>query len=188
MNRIDPVGGVITRRLKARRGLSMVEAMISLVIAATLLTAVGLAFTSTARAMTINDEFFRATQSARVSLTRIIGQVRCGTVNEKDPANGQPYGNGASVSWIELITDTNQDITYKYDSTAKTLLMINNATPTRSYVLARNVQDASFVLGMGKNANNADCVSRVSMNISVQVGANLVRLSGAAAPRMMMTY
>ena len=37
-----------------RSGLTMVEAMVSLVIAATVLTAVGAAFTATARAMQIN--------------------------------------------------------------------------------------------------------------------------------------
>jgi Tfp pilus assembly protein PilW len=160
-----------------RRGLSIVEAMISLVIAATLLTACGMAFVSTAKAMNVNDEFFRATQSARISLVRITAHVRRGAVDEK-----------STTTNLHVITDTNQDITYKMDATTNQLQMINNTTGV-TYVLARNVQTPTpFSIDLGTDYNNAQCVSRVSVNLLVRVGNNEVRLSGSAAPRRNLVY
>ena len=52
------------RLRRSRAGLGMVEAMISLAIAASLLTAVAMAFRASADAVDQNDQFFRATQAA----------------------------------------------------------------------------------------------------------------------------
>src|ERR1041384_6192160 len=59
-----------------RRGLSIVEVLISLAITSVLLTAVSAAFTASSEAVENNDEFFRATQAARVSMTQILTEVR----------------------------------------------------------------------------------------------------------------
>src|SRR4051812_16805352 len=98
-----------------RHGLGMVEALISLAIAATLLTAVAAGFVGSAEAINANDRFTRAAQGGRVSLNRILTQVRRGT-----PAND------STASTLHMITDTGEDITYAYDSTASTLRLITN--------------------------------------------------------------
>ena len=51
-----------------------------------------MAFVSSARAMEMNDQFFRATQAARVSVTRITTQVRDAMV-DPDPT----YSNTTSL-------------------------------------------------------------------------------------------
>ena len=161
-----------------RSGLGMVEALISLAIAAALLTAVGVAFTSSAKAMKINDDFFRANQAARVALNRIMTQARCGSVDETSTSTS-----------LHIITDTLKDVTYTYDSANKQLKLITNYSLTDpDYVLARNVSSCSFIVDLGTDYNNAPCVSRVTMNIKVTCGTNDVLLSGSAAPRRNVVY
>src|SRR5438874_5956452 len=102
-----------------RHGLGLVEALISLAIAAALLTAVAIGFVASARAINENDQFFRAAQSGRVSLNRILTQVRRGT-----PAND------STATSLHLLTDTGQDITYSYNSTTKQLKLVTNTITT----------------------------------------------------------
>src|SRR5438132_4535315 len=92
-------------RRRRRAGLGMVEALISLAICAALLTAVAAAFRASADAIEQNDQFFRATQAARVALTRILTQVRRGT-----PATDSTSSN------LHLLTDNGLDVSYHYDS------------------------------------------------------------------------
>jgi len=186
-----------------RGGLSIVECMISLVIAATLLTATAMAFSATTKAMKYNDEFFNATQAGRVSLLRILKQVRTGTVSEKNPLTGVDFNDNDVTNVIEVVTpDTiksdgttvlGKDYVYKYDSTTlptPTLRMWVKpyATNDPGQVLARNLTSLTFRVGIGTDANNHKCVSLVTVNIVVKIGNNEVRLSGSAAPRQMLTY
>lgn len=183
---------------RRRSGLSMVEAMIALAITAMLLTAVGAAFTSSAKAMEINDQFFRASQGARVAVNRIMTQARRGTVSEKDAYDQiTNLTDNQTVTYIRLITPIDPaDLTkvaeyiYKFDSTAKELQMyrvVNNVIGAKN-VLAKDVIAGNFVIGIGKDANNAKCVSRLAMSITIQEGNNIIRLSGNAVPRGTMTY
>jgi type II secretory pathway pseudopilin PulG len=165
-----------------RSGLAMVEAMISLAIASALLTAVGVAFSSSAQAVKINDEFFRATQASRVSLTRIMQQVRLGSVDEL-----------STITSLHLITNgapIPRDVTYTYDATSKELRMITNddLTDAAYYVMARGVTQCKFIVDLGKDYNNTDCVSRVTMNVAVKKGNNEIFLSGSGAPRRNVVY
>ena len=168
---------------KFRSGLGLAEALISLAITTALLTAVASAFQASAAAVSQNDEFFRATQSARVAMARLLTQIRRGAVD-------QP----AATSAIRIITagtppTGGQDLTYQWNTTTKKLMMITNDDLTDpDYTLASNVTDVVFTAQMGKDYNNADCVTRIAVQIAVTVGKNQIRLSGSAAPRRNMTY
>jgi hypothetical protein len=162
--------------MRARRGIGLVEALISLAIAAVLLTGVAGAFRVSAEAIDINDQFFRASQAGRVSLNRILTQVRRGSVDE-----------ASTSSSLHLITDSNQDLTYSYDSVNQLLDLTVNSTATTS-ILAHNVTACQFLIQLGTDYNNAACVSRVTMQITVQVGANSVLLTDSAAPRRNIVY
>jgi len=170
----------------------MVECMISLVIAASLLTAVGIAFTSTAHAMQYNDEFFRATQSGRVSMARILSQVRNSSVDEASTANNlHLITNEIKDSNGNVIVPA-KDLTYKIDTATSRLVMVNNGTGV-TYELAKNVTTAvtatsPFTIDLGKDYNNTTCVSRVSVTLAVAVGVNEVRLYASAAPRRNLNY
>ncbi len=160
----------------------MVEAMISLAIASALLTAVGVAFSSTTQAIRINDEFFRASQASRVSLTRVMHQVRLGIVDEASTATSlHLITNGAPVP---------RDVTYEYDAANKIVKLITNddLTDAAYFVMARDVTQCKFIVDLGVDYNNSVCVSRVTMNIAVQKGNNEIFLSGSAAPRRTLVY
>ena len=186
-----------------RGGLSIVECMISLVIAATLLTATAMAFSATTKAMKYNDEFFNSTQAGRVCLLRILKQVRTGTVSEKNPLTGNDFNDNDLSNAIEVVTPDvvksdgttvyGKDYVYKYDSTTlptPTLRMWTKPYPVGDpgQVLARNLTSLTFRIGIGTDANNHKCVSQVTVSIVVKIGNNEVRLSGSAAPRQMLTY
>src|SRR5262245_48147283 len=94
----------------ARRGLGMVEALISLAIAAMLLTAVAAAFRSAGDAIDNNDECSKATQAGRVAMARMLTQIRRGT----------PATDSTSSS-LHLLDDTGLDLNYAYNSSSGVL-------------------------------------------------------------------
>ena len=174
------------RRPQGRRrlGLSLVEVMISLSIAALLLTAAAAAFNVSAAAVEDNNEFFRASQAARVSLHQMLTQCRRGSVKL---ASGE--------HWIRLTTApkageiTGDDVTYEYRPEAKQLVLVtNDDTEDPDYVLASNVSEMKFAVEAGTDYTNAPCVANVTVTIRVKVGGNNVLLSGAAAPRRNLKY
>jgi len=65
-----------TSRNRLRRGLSLPEIMIGFAITVLLLTATAAAFNASAQAVSMNDMFFRASQSARVSLNQLMVEIR----------------------------------------------------------------------------------------------------------------
>lgn len=157
-----PRGG---RRRRARGGLSLVEVMISMVIASALLTAVAAAFSASASAIEMNDQFFRASQAARISVNQIMWEARKCMTGVVDPTS------------LELTTDTGQKRTYTLTGKMLTLTIADPVLP-RTYRLASNVESLQFQTN-GK---------AVSMVVTVKVGSNEVTLTGSAIPRRTITY
>ncbi len=151
-----------------RAGLSLVEVLISLAITATLLTAVAMAFSASAQAIEINDQFFRASQAARVSVNRIVRDLR-------------QCNNGTITGTSTLSVDTpgGDTHTYAHDAVNKRLTFTLDPVPTpTTYTLASNVESVSFFTD-----GNSLCV-----NIVVTVGRNKVVLNGSAVPRKKVVY
>ena len=154
-----------TRRAP-RRGLSLVEVLIALSISAMLLSAVAAAFSATAQAIEINDQFFRASQSARVSVNRISAELR------------KCRAAGVNGSTLALTSATGEELTYTFDATAKQLKLTVAAVPTpKVYVLANNVESVAFATD-GRN---------YTVSIVVAVGTNRIALTGSALPRRSVT-
>jgi Tfp pilus assembly protein PilW len=165
---------------RVRRGLGLVEAMISLSIAAMLLTAAGAAFNASSKAIEENDKVFRAAQAARVSMNRMLSQCRRGTV----------LTNSTSSS-LNFNTDQMQEVSYKFNSALNQLQFVTNGDLTDpDYVLARNVSSCTFQYTYGTNPAlpTEQCVSRVAITINVTCGANTITLTGSAAPRAMLSF
>ena len=156
------------RRSQARRaGLSLVEALISLVITAMLLTAAGAAFQGAAKAVEINDQFFRATQAARVSMNRIASDVRnslhCVVQNNT----------------ITLTSATGEVHTYRFNTADQTLqVTLSNGATSTVTTMAHNVESASF----------SSSGESLSATLTVKVGDNKILLNGSAMPRRLVTY
>jgi Tfp pilus assembly protein PilW len=156
-------------------GLSIVEVMISLTIAAMLLTAVAAAFTASSDVIEHNDQFFRACQAARVSMNLMLTQVRRAhsvdmvtttDIDLKYPNPTDPTNAAAALSY-----------SYHYDAATQQIKFINNADG-KEYRLAGNVVECRFDREMPGTT-----ITRVTISLRVQVGDNSIRLSGSAAPR-----
>ena len=153
--------------------------MISVTIAALLLTAAGSAFTASSQAIEENQRLFQAAQAARVSMNRMLSQCRRGTV----------LTTSTSTS-LNFNTDTMLEVSYVYDAASDELRFVTNADTTDpDYVLARNVTACSFQYDPGTNPQTGEpCVARMAITITVTVGKNSVTLCGSAAPRAMLTF
>jgi Tfp pilus assembly protein PilW len=153
-------------RSNVRRGLSVAECLISLAITASLLTAVGAAYSASSDAVKANDEFFRASQAARVSVNQIVAEVRkcrSGVVDD---------------TTLELTTANGDVKTYSLNAdTRKMTMTIDGVTPITTN-MASNIDDLEFTTD-GQT---------ISVTVTVKVGSNLVRLSGSAIPRRTLTY
>jgi len=152
---------------KFQRGLSLVEALIALSITAMLLTSVAAAFHASTAAIEMNDQFYRASQAARVSLNQIMTGVRKCQSGEVD------------TSSLTLTTETGQDRTYSLDGTnlMMTLTLPGNTVPS-SFKLASNIKTLKFDTD-GKS---------ISMLVTVAVGTNEVTLCGSGFPRRLIVY
>jgi prepilin-type N-terminal cleavage/methylation domain-containing protein len=182
----------VTRRASRRhRGLSIIEVMISLTISAFLLVAVAAAYSASADAVEMNDRFFRATQAGRVTMNQLLTEIRRAdsvevfttSINVIRPAAGTVGSSGTRQP-----KETYR--TFAYDAAKKqvTLQIHYDATAPSPvspvYPLARNVEATVFgPAETQKDANNADVVVRVPVQLVVRIGSNEVRLSGSSGPR-----
>lgn len=152
---------------RSRRGLSLIEVMISLAIMAILLTAVASSFMASSSVIEMNDKFFRATQAGRVSVNQIMSTLRqCKTVD-------------VDTHSLDVTTATDSR-SYEFDSTNKTLVMnmSDGMGGTLTQTLAHNVKNVTF----------STDTKTVSMLITVEVGNNSITLSGSAMPRRSVAY
>jgi prepilin-type N-terminal cleavage/methylation domain-containing protein len=178
---------------RRRRGLSIIEVMISLTISAFLLVAVAAAYSASADAVEMNDKFFRATQAGRVTMNQVLTEIRRAdsvevvdtkTINVIRPAAGSTAGGTGTRQPKETFR------TFAYDAAKKqvTLQIHYDATAPSPvspvYALARNVEAAVFgPAEMQKDASNVLVVARVPIQVVVRIGGNEVRLSGSSGPR-----
>jgi hypothetical protein len=160
-----------------------VEVLISLAISASLLTAVGAAFSATAAGIEENDQFTRATNGARAIVNHLTAEVRRGEV---DPLS--------TSTVLRLVTYPpgglpGEQRTYRYipptaEVPGRIMVVTNVGTPEEAqFVLARNVADAKFTCTPGTNAKGDLCTAQVAVSVTVRVGRNTVRITGSAAPR-----
>src|SRR5258705_497846 len=114
--------------------------MISLAISAMLLTAVAAAFTASSDAIEINDQFFRASQAARVSMTQVLTEIR-----RANAVQAPPIGFTTNQKALSMMTHDSKDRTYSYDVAAQKLKLITNDVLTDpDYTLASNCTSAIF--------------------------------------------
>ncbi|MDH4202360.1 MAG: prepilin-type N-terminal cleavage/methylation domain-containing protein [Phycisphaerae bacterium] len=122
---------------KKQSGFTLVEVMLSLVILAVLMTAVAFAFDASVTNYQANKGIYETVNRARQALLRITNDLRSAQavalIGGGDPDNSQ----------VSLITNTNADITYRYDASSSTLYYDDN-TSGNSYVLCNHVTGATF--------------------------------------------
>lgn len=178
------------RTPRARRGLTMMEAMVSLSITGMLLAGLASAFVTSADAVEQNEQFFRATQAARVTLNQVL--VECRRSDALQCSSTGAYDHFDVIRPQEVLEPNELYRRYRFDPAAKQVtLTIHYADGTAGppYVMVRNVQAAAFgPPQMGVDANNATVVQRMPVVLTVKVGRNAVTLNGAAGSRRAMRF
>ena len=152
---------------RSRRGLSLIEVMVSLAITAALLVATAAAFDASASAVDVNDKFFRASQAARVCINQMMTEIR------------RCQSGAVSSTSLDLQLNTGENRSYVYDAASKQLQMVLRSIPVvETYPMAHNIDSMSF-------ASNG---KTISITISVKIGVNTIVLNGSATPRRVTTY
>jgi len=172
-----------SRRLCCRRGLTLIETMISLSITVTLLVAVAAAFTASASAVQVNADFFRATQAARISVNQMLNQIR--------QADSVAVPSSAEVDVtlpLQLQQPNENTRAFVWDSLHQRLtlqILYNDGATSPLYELASSISSATFgPARTGTDWNNdPNVVQKVPVSVTVTVGQNAITLNGAGGPR-----
>ena len=130
---------------RARRGgATVMEMLIALAISLTVLAAVGVAVDASFRANAINQEQSNLTQRSRLTMNRIITEIR--TTNAHQPIGSTPLaafkaGQVVSDTGIMMLTEAGKVVEYKYDAPNKRLMVKD--PNGKIYVAANGVEDFS---------------------------------------------
>jgi prepilin-type N-terminal cleavage/methylation domain-containing protein len=154
--------------LTRRRGLSLVEVLITVAICGALMTAVAAAYQATANAMQSGERFFRAQQTARVALTQMLAETR------------RCRSGSVDATTFEMVTHSGETRVYAYDAASRQITLTPHVgvAPYPTHVLARNVASANF-----DTAGDT-----ISITIEVAVDNHRVALTGSAVPRKFIEY
>jgi len=150
-------------------GFTIAELLLALAIASMLLAAVAAAFNASIINYRQNEDIFKAFNSARQAMFRMISQLRTAdAVDPNSPANE-----------CALIAANGDDITYRYNSGDNKLYLITNDDLTDSdYVLCDNVTAMTFT----RDTVIEDMQTIVkSVQISITVASNNVQQTVSAA-------
>jgi type II secretory pathway pseudopilin PulG len=167
----------------SRRALTLVEALVSLSITATLLAALVFAFHASANTIQANDANFRCTQTARLALNQITTEIRRADAVEVDQ-------QGMSVQIILPANERTANEIYRrysYDEPGKRITLqffYANDVTSSQYELADNVAMTKF--GPAETRTGADGVRvtvYVPISITCSTGGSNVTLAGSAGPR-----
>ena len=147
-------------------GFSLAELLISLAVMALILTAVAVAFNAASVNYNENREIFSVINTARQALLRITSQLRTAIAVNPSEASSQ----------CSLVTAQNANITFRFDSAAKTLYLDSGSN---SYVLCKNVSAITFNRTLDLNGQ----VKSVEISMTVTVDNNSQTVSTAIVLR-----
>ena len=172
-------------RRRQRRGLSVVEALISLAISSLLLVGVASAYNASADAAEQNDRFFRATQAGRVSMNQILTEIRRADKIVTATTNDSIIFDRPTDTRINAEEQSRE---FKYDAAAKAITLTiyfkrsDGSTYTKGpYTMCRNVTEAKF--GPPEKNKALTLELRVPVTMVVSIGGNNVRFSDTSGPR-----
>jgi type II secretory pathway pseudopilin PulG len=175
---------------RQRRGLTLMEAMISLSITTMLLAGIATSFVSSANAVSANEQFSRATQATRVTMNQIL--VECRRADAVQCSSTGTYNYFDVIRPTEVLDPNEVYRRYRYDATNKQITLtihFADGTDSPAYVMVRNVQAATFgPPQMGVDSNNASVVQRLPVTLTIKIGGNVITLNGAAGPRRALRF
>ena len=163
----------------ARRGVTLIETLVTIAISAALLTATAAAFVASSQAVTANERVFRASRGARVAVNHLSSEIR--KASAVDLVN---------QNTLDVITADSQIPRYEFfPDTGQVKVGTPNVTGAPQYVLARDVSAFSFAADEEPDPHtNVLRVTRVTVQMTVSADNIDVHLTGSAAPRRARVY
>ena len=158
-----------------KKGFTIIEMLISLIIMALLLSALAAAINASMINYKVNEDSFKAINTARQVLTRITTELRTANAVAVSEAAGQ----------CSMVTSDSRDITYSFDSDAETLIMItNDDLADDDYIMCEGVTAMTFTKGL--DPADPGVVRNVRISLTVKSGSVSKSISTAAVVRRNM--
>jgi len=191
----------MSRVRRIRRGLTLAEALIALMICAALLACMAVAFAAAGNAFEMNDHFYRSLQQARGGMDLMMTEIRRANLSGTNEITwtstsvtiqSAPDFSGHSVTFTYNTSGTYQDCITLTDNNTNTTSILVGENPNDT--LPVDVSSASFsgptVAGVAvpiTNSAGSNPNGSISLTMTVQLGRyptmNEVILSGSSAPR-----
>lgn len=157
-----------------RKGFTLVEMLVSVVILAMLMVSLAVAFQASVNSYNGNESLHKATNTARLALNRITTQLR----------NAQAVATNSPSNQCSLIASDGSDVTYNYNSSDRKLYLVtNDDLADQDYVLCENVSGMNFSYVNTADESGLNYVKYVKIVISVTCGQNEKKLAAAAVVR-----
>lgn len=182
-----------------RRGLGLVELLVSLSIVASLLTATAVAVNAAFKAHEVNQEQAVLISKARVALAFMTSQIRTTKLHAPDDTDLRAdFATGQTVTDTALVMYDQDDnlLRFYHDTTSKKLMV---ATTTGTHTMASNVEAFSVTLEPMRSATSIrtgggwDLLKRATIQLTVKAGdaagpgegtsTQSLTLSGSVMPR-----
>ena len=162
--------------------MTLIEVLVSMTITASLLVALAAAFHASAGAIQFNDAYFRSTQTARIAVNEMTGEIRRADMVEVDPT-----GSGLRVTRpADQLTGGEIFREYNFDAGTQQLTVQifhagNIAGP--AYELASGVTSCKFTPDMQTDTAGRPFAAHVSISITCNQDGTQATLNASAAPR-----
>lgn len=183
-----------------RRGLGMIELLISLSIIAGLLTATAMALNASFMAYGVNQQQASLMQQARVAMHRVASSIRTTDAHAPDDsALADDFSAGQTVvgTAIAMIDASGADVIYRFDAANRRVLAIIDG---KSHTLATGVDAFSVRMepmrspAALKTGSACDLLKRATITLAIRSdagnslagehsGPQTIVLSAAVAPR-----
>ena len=173
-----------------RRGLSLAEVLIAGSIAATLLLAIAAAYDAMAQSVEVNDRFNRAAQIARISVRKMVEEVRTAEACQVGNSDQQTQSSIIDATNLAVIRGDGKIVRYVFDADAKQVrLVVEDEENPMDVVLARNVEAAAFSADIEPHPETGvRRTVRVVIEMRLDIDGQTLYLCGSSVPRREMVY
>ena len=158
----------------SKKGFTIIELILAVIIMALLMTALGFVFRGTVNTYTVNQNMLESYNDSRMAIKRISDEIRNAvTVSTSEPQNQ-----------CSIIRADGEDITYRYDADAKEILYCTNGDLTdQDYVICDNIESAVFQKVTASYADGTQYVKEVVVTISSKNGSVTQNMTSSVAVR-----
>lgn len=155
-----------------------------------LLLAIAMAYDAMAQSVEVNDRFNRAAQIARISIRKMVEEVRTAEACQVGTSAQQTQTSIVGAPNLDIIRNDGKVIHYLFDAGSRQVrLRVDDPTSPVTVVLARDVESASFSADIEPHPETGvRRTVRVVIEIRLDVDSQTLYLCGSSVPRREMVY